>query len=94
MLATAAAPPAANRAFMVGKWSADDGNCAKVIHLHRDGRADTPYGKATWSMAGNRLTVHGGPGGAIPYRSTITALDRNRVRIVTDWGDVETQRRC
>ena len=79
---------------MIGKWGAIAGRCDKVFHLLRDGRADTPYGKATWTMEGNRLTVHGGPGGAIKYGSTVTALGRNRIKVVTDWGVSEVQRRC
>jgi hypothetical protein len=61
-----AAPPGAapDRAFVIGRWG-PDAECSQVVEFHADGSVTPPEG-ASWTLAGNRLTM------SLPGRPVVT----------------------
>jgi hypothetical protein len=61
-----AVPPgtAVDRAFVIGRWG-PDAACSQVVEFHADGSVTPPSG-ASWTLAGNRLTM------TLPGRPVVT----------------------
>ena len=80
-------------AYMTGKWSALDENCADTLEFRNDGKVTTPIGDANWSLAGDKLTIDYGEGSK-PTTTTIKVLSQERIEVTTASGRSETQKRC
>ena len=65
----AAAPAGAETQYMLGKWSAMGEDCADTLEFRDDGKVATPIGDASWTMAGDKLTIDYGDG-STPTTST------------------------
>ena len=89
----AAATGGAEAQYMLGKWSAMDEDCADTLDFRNDGKVTTPVGDASWTMAGDKLTIDYGEGSK-PTTSTIKQLGPDRIEITTASGRKETQKRC
>ena len=79
--------------FLAGKWSAMGEDCADTLEFRNDGKVTTPVGDASWTLAGDKLTIDYGEGSK-PTTSTIKPLGSDRIEITTDSGRKETQKRC
>ncbi|HEV7659193.1 MAG TPA: hypothetical protein VGO55_05040 [Allosphingosinicella sp.] len=53
-----------DRAFVIGRWG-PDAACSQVVEFHADGSVTPPEG-ASWTLAGNRLTM------TLPGRPVVT----------------------
>lgn len=90
--ATAAVGGAPTAAYMVGKWSAMDEDCADTLEFRQDGTVMTPIGEGKWTLAGNQLSFE--YEGQKMDPSTITVLSQDRIEIAKKSGNKETQIRC
>ena len=93
----AAAPATASGAltpeFMVGKWSAMNGDCSATIDFNKDGTVNTPMGKAKWTVKGDTLTFDYGDGSK-PTVSTVKPTGPDKMEFTHDSGAKETEIRC
>ncbi len=93
--ATPAAAPAAGgltAEFMVGKWSAFNGDCSKTIELRKDGTADTPIGTAKWTVNGGTLSFDY-QDGSKPTVSAVKPVGANEIEFTHDSGTKEIEKR-
>ena len=98
--APAAAAPAAVPAgaaptadYMLGKWSATEGDCSSTLEFRKDGSVATPIGDAKWTLVGNQLAVDFGDG-AKPDPTTVTVLTPDTIETTMKSGRKEVQKRC
>ena len=98
--ASAAATPAAVPAgaaptadYMLGKWSATEGDCSSTLEFRKDGIVVTPIGDAKWTLAGNQLAVDFGDN-AKPDPTTVTVLTPDTIETTMKSGRKEVQKRC
>ena len=94
--ATPAAVPAGSAPtvdYMVGKWSATEGDCSSTLEFRKDGTVVTPIGDAKWTLDGNQLAVNFGDN-AKPDPTTVTVLTPDTIETTMKSGRKEVQKRC
>jgi len=94
--ATPAAAPAGSAPtadYMLGKWSATEGDCSSTLEFRKDGTVVTPIGDAKWTLVGNQLGVDFGDN-AKPDPTTVTVLTPDTIETTTKSGRKEVQKRC
>ena len=94
--ATPAAAPAAGgltAEFMVGKWSAFNGDCSHTIELKKDGTATTPIGTAKWAVKGDTLSFDY-EDGSKPTASVVKPAGANEIEFTHESGSKEVEKRC
>ena len=87
----AGAAPTAD--YMLGKWSATEGDCSSTLEFRKDGTVATPIGDAKWTLVGNQLAVDFGDN-AKPDPTTVTVLTPDTIETTMKSGRKEVQKRC
>lgn len=81
---------APDRAFVIGRWG-PDAACSQVVEFHADGSVTPPEG-ASWTMAGNRLTM------SLPGRpvvtTTLSRVNDNEMTATRRTGSTFSMFRC